>query len=469
MRALPRAAPDLTGTVLEGAYRLVRVIGQGGMGAVYEAIQLRLNKRVAVKLMARELASSQTALARFHREAEITSQLGHPHLVNVVDFGTAETGEPYLVMEYLEGEDLEHRMVRQGRLPVESAVHIIRQVASALSAAHAKDIVHRDLKPANVFLLAAAGEPDFVKVLDFGISKVKAASARLTRAQAVVGTPNYMSPEQATGKVDETDHRADQWALACITWEMLTGRTPFIADDVSALLYQIVNVNPPPLGPLAANLHPEVEGVLRQALSKRFNDRFPSIRDFARAFEAAAFNRPPEITLVPLTPPVVTPVAGVPFQYESAPASQEPTELASEAPAGLLENVQVDAKRLTTFSQTTGEVTSIMPARWLNRRRKITIAAGLAVVVMGAFIFFKSDQSGPPAMLAPPPPVAIPTVVTPLPSPEAAPAPVPEPSLPVQPSTAKPATKTQVHRAAFPVGKRKTDKERPKHRIFQEL
>jgi hypothetical protein len=135
----------------------------------------------------------------------------------------------------------------------------------------------------------------------------------------------------------------------------------------------------------------------------------------------------------------------------------------------LLENVQVDAKRLTTFSQTTGEVTSIMPARWLNRRRKITIAAGLAVVVMGAFIFFKSDQSGPPAMLTPPPPVAIPTVVTPLPSPEAAPAPVPEPSLPVQPSTAKPATKTQVHRAAFPVGKRKTDKERPKHRIFQEL
>ena len=203
----------LVGSVLEGAYRITRLIGEGGMGAVYEAVQLRLNKRVAVKLMARDLAANREALARFHREAEITSHLGHPHLVTVLDFGQAESGEPYLVMEYLEGEDLEHRLRRVGRMPIEAVVHVVRQVASALGAAHDQGVVHRDLKPGNVFLLQIPGEPDFVKVLDFGISKMKAARTQLTNASAVMGTPNYMSPEQATGMVEEIDHHVDQWAL----------------------------------------------------------------------------------------------------------------------------------------------------------------------------------------------------------------------------------------------------------------
>jgi serine/threonine-protein kinase len=182
---------------------------------VYEAVQLRLNKRVAIKLMSRDLAANREALARFHREAEITSHLGHPHLVTVIDFGTAESGEPYLVMEYLDGEDLDHRLRRVGRMPIEGVVHVVRQVASALNAAHDQGVVHRDLKPGNVFLVQIPGEPDFVKVLDFGISKMKAARTQLTSASAVMGTPNYMSPEQATGMIDDIDHRTDQWALAC--------------------------------------------------------------------------------------------------------------------------------------------------------------------------------------------------------------------------------------------------------------
>lgn len=486
MRGPRRPAANLTGTVLEGAYRLVRVIGQGGMGAVYEAVQLRLNKRVAVKLMARELASSQTALARFHREAEITSQLGHPHLVNVIDFGTAETGEPYLVMEYLEGEDLEHRIAREHRLPVEATVHIIRQVASALGAAHARDIVHRDLKPANIFLMAASGEPDFVKVLDFGISKVKAASARLTRAKAVVGTPNYMSPEQATGKVEETDHRADQWALACIAWESLTGRTPFLADDPTALLYQIVNMDPPPLAPLAPGLQPDVEGVLRQALSKRFTNRFPTIREFARAFESAALNRPAEITLVPLPPqlsssfqasppPVPT---GEPGHHDIDLTPMGSAEISAEALPPLLETGQGEAKRLTTFSQTTGEVTHITPMRWLRPRNLVTAAAALTVIAMGVFLFFRTGPTPVPVVVRPPPPpVATPTIVTPLPAPEPALASKDEPSLPPRPAKAKPAakpdtrraTKGEAYRTSAAASKRKTGKDRAKHRIFQEL
>ena len=129
------------GTVLEGAYRITRLIGEGGMGAVYEAVQLRLNKLVAIKLMARDLAANREALARFHREAEITSHLGHPHLVNVIDFGQAESGEPYLVMEYLEGEDLDQRLGRCGTVPIDLAVHITKQTASALGAAHAQGVV----------------------------------------------------------------------------------------------------------------------------------------------------------------------------------------------------------------------------------------------------------------------------------------------------------------------------------------
>ena len=286
--------PGLIGTTLEGAYRITRLIAEGGMSAVYEAVQLRLDQRVAVKVMARELASNPEALARFRREAEITSRLRHPHLVTVMDFGTGPAGQPYLVMEHLEGIDLEQRIRQVGRLPLPAVVHVTKQVASALTAAHEQGIVHRDLKPANVFLVELPGEPDFAKVLDFGISKVRAASTQLTKASSIIGTPNYMAPEQATGMLDEIDQRTDQWALACIVWEMLAGRAPFASDDMSAVFYQIIHLQPRPLGQRAPDLPPGVEAVLLRALSKSMADRFPSIRDFASALESAASGRPAE-------------------------------------------------------------------------------------------------------------------------------------------------------------------------------
>ena len=307
----------LVGTVLEGAYRITRLIGEGGMGAVYEAVQLRLNKRVAIKLMARDLAANREALARFHREAEITSHLGHPHLVTVFDFGQAESGEPYLVMEYLEGEDLDHRLRRVGRLPIETTVHVVRQVASALNAAHDQGVVHRDLKPGNVFLVQVPGEPDFVKVLDFGISKMKAARTQLTSASAVMGTPNYMSPEQATGMLDDIDHHADQWALACITWEMLLGRCPFVADETAALLYQIINLDPHPLAPRVPGLPPAVETALRRALRKKPAERFSSMREFSRDLEAAAFGRPADATPAPVLVSSIAPLTNATLGYSA--------------------------------------------------------------------------------------------------------------------------------------------------------
>jgi serine/threonine-protein kinase len=222
--------------------------------------------------------------------------------VNVIDFGTSEAGEPYLVMEYLEGEDLERRILRAGSVPLKSAVQIARQVASALAVVHTKGIVHRDLKPANVFLIQLPGEPDFVKVLDFGVSKIKAASTRLTDASAVIGTPEYMSPEQASGMGGDIDHRADQWALACIVWEMLAGRSPFSADNIDAVFYQLLHLSPPPLSKYAPDLPPAVEPVLLRALSKGAEDRYPSAREFARALEAAALGNWSELTPMPFCP-----------------------------------------------------------------------------------------------------------------------------------------------------------------------
>jgi serine/threonine-protein kinase len=292
----------LVGLVLGGAYELVGRIGEGGMGAVYEAHHLRLHKRVAVKLMSRAMARHPDALARFHREARIASRLGHPNLVNVLDFGTSEEGEPYLVMEHLEGEDLERRVRRTRTVPLANAARIARQVASALAVVHSKGIVHRDLKPANIFLVQVPGEPDFVKVLDFGVSKIKAARTKLTDASTVIGTPEYMSPEQASGSGEEIDHRADQWALACIVWEMLSGRTPFTADHADAIFYQLTHQAPPPLSKFTTDLPAAVEPVLLRALSKSAADRYPSVREFACALETAALGNWSELTPMPFSP-----------------------------------------------------------------------------------------------------------------------------------------------------------------------
>jgi eukaryotic-like serine/threonine-protein kinase len=276
------------GTVLGGAYRLVRQISEGGMGTVFEAIQLRLDRRVAVKLLREGLAEDPEALARFRREVKVMSKLGHPHVVQLLDFGTTDARQPYLVTEYLEGEDLQRRLDRVERLPLLTTLSIVRQVTSALAAIHAKAIVHRDLKPANVFLLELDGASDFVKVMDFGISKLKTATTELTLPTSILGTPEYMSPEQASARTSDLDHRSDQWALGCMVWHMLSGRPPFTGGSLDQLLDRIVNDQPPSLLATAPALPPELERVLGRALAKRPSQRFPTVEAFLRAFESVA-------------------------------------------------------------------------------------------------------------------------------------------------------------------------------------
>ena len=204
------------GHLLGGTYRLEREIGRGGMGEVYLATHARLPGRYAVKLLLPELAENREAFTRFCREAEIMSELRHPNIVQIFDFNIAPDGRPYFVMEYLEGRDLEARLA-SGPLPLAAVVRIVNAVASALAAAHAHGVVHRDLKPSNIFLATINGQTDeLVKVLDFGISKIRSAPQHIVSSTNMLGTPPYMAPEQVRGHVDAVDGRTDQFALGVI-------------------------------------------------------------------------------------------------------------------------------------------------------------------------------------------------------------------------------------------------------------
>jgi serine/threonine protein kinase len=279
------------GRSLGGTYRLTRRLDAGGMGTVFEAEHLRLHRKVAVKLLPPELVSRPELLDRFRLEAEIISQLEHPHIVTVLDFDVTERGEPYLVLELLHGETLEKRIDREAPLALEDVVGITTQVASALSASHRAAVVHRDLKPSNVFLVDAPGESAFVKLLDFGISKKLGARRRITRDRILVGTPEYMAPEQATGRDELVGPRSDQYALAVVAYEMLTGWQPFIHEDLRVVLGRVAGLDIPPPSSIALGVPADVDGVLARALEKDEANRFGDILEFSSEFAWAACGR----------------------------------------------------------------------------------------------------------------------------------------------------------------------------------
>ena len=250
------------------------------MGSVYEASHTRLDRSFAVKVLVKQAASNKQALARFQREARITSGLGHPHIIEVIDSNISDDGRPYIVMERLVGESLDDRISRRVRLELFEVASIIRQATSALHAAHEKGVVHRDLKPENIFLCIRGGRDDYVKLLDFGISKVLGSTTVVTHAQSLVGSPVYMSPEQADERGSEADARADVYAIATVAFETLTGSPPFRATTIPALLYKIVHEQPAPLCTIRDEMPEGLERVLAKALSKDPDDRQPTIKDF---------------------------------------------------------------------------------------------------------------------------------------------------------------------------------------------
>lgn len=267
--------------MLGGKYRLERELGRGGMGVVFRASHLRLNKPVAIKMLLAEALSSPGAAERFDREARAAAQLKSQHVAEVLDIDLHH-GLPYMVMEFLEGHDLSNELARRGPLPASEVVDWLLQVCAGMAEAHRRGIVHRDLKPANLFLAEQEGHR-MIKILDFGISKISSPrEARLTATSQGFGTPHYMSPEQVRS-TKETDARGDVWSLGVIAYELLANRLPFQGESATAIVASIM-VDPfPPLNSLRPDLPAGLADAVHHALVKDRNKRTQSMADFAVA------------------------------------------------------------------------------------------------------------------------------------------------------------------------------------------
>jgi serine/threonine protein kinase len=313
----------MIGATLAESYQIVRLVGEGGMGRVYEARHTRLrNKRYAIKMLLDEYARQPEVVTRFQREAESASGIHHPNVVDVYDVHRTEDGRPFIVGEFLEGEEFGALLDRIGRMPVGEAVRIVRQVCRALEAAHAQGIVHRDMKPENVFLVGEPTDP-VVKVLDFGISKQQNADNALTQTGMVMGTPSYMAPEQARGA--KVDHRADIYSVGGILYRALTGQKPFDADEPAAILTAVLTEEPPRPRSVDPSIPEALELVIQRAMSKEPRDRFATMAEFES--ELAPFDA---------RGPLTTPAAVVPAR--SAMPSVV-TDKTLPAQAGLAESV----------------------------------------------------------------------------------------------------------------------------------
>jgi serine/threonine-protein kinase len=286
---LSESFDSLVGATLAGRYQIVRRIGEGGMGAVYEAKHTLIGKRVAVKVLLEKFHTKTDFVARLLQEARLASSIGHENIVDVTDFGTTDDGRSFVVMEFLDGEALAQLIMREAPLPIERSLRIARQVASALGAAHRKGIFHRDVKPENVYLVRRS-DADFVKVVDFGISKAvkqggedPAESYRLTHTGLLLGTPLYMSPEQARG-AEDLDHRVDIWALGVMLYECLTGEVPFRANNYLGIISQVLTHEAVPPSKLRPELGiPDaVEAVVMRAMDKDRTRRYQAMVDLER-------------------------------------------------------------------------------------------------------------------------------------------------------------------------------------------
>ncbi|MGM0574314.1 MAG: protein kinase domain-containing protein [Myxococcota bacterium] len=239
---------ELLGTVWAGRYEILEYIGRGGMGGVFKARQIQMDREVALKVVHRSLCRDDKQVQRFEQEARTSSKLNHPNSIRVYDYGKTEDGRLFMAMEFLRGETLGHLLRREGGVEPERAVHIARQILKALAEAHQLGLVHRDLKPENIFICEIFGERDFVKVLDFGIAKAigpTEESANLTQTGFICGTPRYLSPEQALGQ--GVDGRSDLYSVGVLLYEMLTGRPPFMGDNPISIVMKHVHDDPPPL------------------------------------------------------------------------------------------------------------------------------------------------------------------------------------------------------------------------------
>ena len=404
------------GELITPTLRLVEQLGAGGMGSVWIADHLALQSRVAVKFMARELASDPDVRNRFAREAIAASHVKSPHVVQTFDHGTTSENVPFIVMELLDGDDLARWVRRRGRPSPADVATILSQACKALGRAHDAGIVHRDIKPENVFLCETGDDDLFVKVLDFGIAKVADGVTSSTRTGAVMGTAYYMSPEQIVG-ARTVDHRTDLWALGVLVYELLTGVRPFDGETIGALTLAIHGSTPRPPSSLVPALGPGVDAWFARACARDPAARFQSAREMAKAL-SAALGEPVRVG----TDPSHVPATAAWSAEGSAPGM--PAALAPSSPgrdsgldprfgigSGVASNIggnvgssvghaAQDAPRpLTTTAGQTSAATTVLP------RSRAPLAIALVVLLaivggIGAFVLTRGDSSAPPAAAA---------------------------------------------------------------------
>lgn len=348
---------QLVGTVLDQRYRILRLLGAGGMGAVFEAEHTTLQKKVAIKVLAPHLARNPEQVQRFLREAQAASKVSNMHVVDISDFGHVPAVSVYYVMELLDGADLHHVIRAQGRIPWPRARAILLQIAHALTAAHDQGVVHRDMKPANCVILPDPDDPqrDFVKVVDFGIAKLLESDAPgLTRPNEIMGTVAYMAPEQALCR--PIDERTDVYALGVVAFEMLTGQVPFHSEHAFDVLEMHCHTPAPSLITLAPGISAELDQVIQRALMKDPALRYPDMRSFEHALRSIAEDgRWVEVSAPPPPPP--------------------PRAMVSTGPPGL------PTPHPHVSQQTTGVSNGVLLALWIG-----VLAGG---VVLGAWLVTK--------------------------------------------------------------------------------
>lgn len=282
------------GATFDGRYVIEAPLREGGMGLVYRATHKKIGKAVAIKVLREDMVADAEMLKRFRNEARAVSLVESPHIIDITDYGVLPDGSRYYVMELLEGETLGDRLARNGPIHLSTLVHIAKQIARGLGAAHAANIIHRDLKPDNVMIIEFGQERNFVKVLDFGIAKVATDSHKLTKTGAVFGTPLYMSPEQAAGL--DIDQRSDIYSLGVIMFEMAAGRPPFNAENVMAILSQHMYKAPPSLRSLVPDIPEALEAIIVRLLSKKPDTRYSTMDELVADLEQVEQGLEPEST-----------------------------------------------------------------------------------------------------------------------------------------------------------------------------
>ncbi len=417
------AEDSFVGSVVEDRYKIRGLLGKGGMGAVYAATHLKLDRAVAVKLMHPSFATDEAAVARFLREARAAARVEHANAVKVYDFGSLPDGSVYLVMEMLNGVSLRDVLRRHGRLSLKQAADVVRQAGAALGAAHAQAVVHRDVKPENIVVQVDGAGRARVTLVDFGLAKLIAdVESQVTHASQLVGTPRYMAPEQFTG--GDVDHRADIYALGIVLYEMLAGRAPF-EGTISEIIGKHLHAPPPPV----PDLPDALTLMLARALSKTPGGRYQSTAELAADLDRVAGSEPAQWPPLADPAPATVDVAGAtPSSLSTVPpaaatnaqrsfpvldvqptplpgaAADEETRLRAADPPTVVVPEQARLAALADKSPTAGE-----PAA---RRWKVPVAAGAIVLLMVAsFRAFNSPpyhvqapDAGAASEAAPPPP-----------------------------------------------------------------